>query len=131
MSKAKSTDSINALILSLEHQSKQDFHALKQQLKVTGESLKPVNLIKSAVAEVTGNKELKTYLIQAGVGIALSFFAKKLLVNSKANTASSLIGGAAVLGLKRLTPAQATLIRLAAPIVFGFVVKTIKKIRKK
>ncbi|MEP6701193.1 MAG: hypothetical protein ABJA85_07750 [Bacteroidota bacterium] len=131
MSKTNLTDNINALILTLEDQRKQDFQVLKQQLKVTGESLKPVNLIKSAVAEVTGNKELKSYLIQAGIGLAVGFFAKKLLANSKATTTSSLLGSVAAVGLKRLTPTQAALIRLAAPIVFGFVVKTISKIRKK
>ncbi|MEO6132304.1 MAG: hypothetical protein ABIQ02_10685 [Saprospiraceae bacterium] len=128
---SNSNETLNALILSLEDQRKQDFQALKQQLKETGESLKPVNLIKSAVGEVTDNKELKSFLIQAGIGIVVSLITKKVISSARQSNTANLVGNVAALGLKRLTPTQAAIIRLAAPVVIGFVLKSIQRMRNR
>ena len=133
MSKVNHPEALNSLILSLEEKRAEEFRALKDQLRATGESLKPANLIKSAAEELTGNKQLKSYLLQAGIGLAVTLLTKKLLTPSapKTNTASGIVANLAQLGFKKITPNHIALIKVVAPLLIGFVASVIKSRKKK
>jgi len=135
MSNTNQSEALNSLILSLEERRTQEFRALKDQLKATGESLKPANLIKSAAEELTGNKQLRTYLIQAGIGLAVSLATKKLLspakVSNTSDSTSNIAVSLAKLGFKKLTPRHLAIIEMLAPLLIGFVVSAIKRKKKK
>ncbi|HZV68503.1 MAG TPA: hypothetical protein VFG10_03135 [Saprospiraceae bacterium] len=131
MNNTNQSEALNSLILSLEERRTQEFKALKDQLKATGESLKPANLIKSAAEELTGNKQLRTYLLQAGIGLAVSLVTKKFLTPPQGNSTSTIAASISKLGLKKLTPRHIALIEMLAPLLIGFVVSAIKRKKKK
>ena len=131
MHKVSQTETLQAMILSLEEKSRMELDVLKGQLRRAGESLRPVNLIKSAAHELTENKNLKSYLIQAGIGLGITLLTKKIFTASKENKAANLVGNFAEMGLNSLTANQATLIKTAAPILIGLIINAIKNRRKK
>lgn len=77
MSTVHQTEALTTMIQSLEARRANELSELKAQLHLTGESMRPVNLIKSAANELTGNKNVKSYLLQAGIGLAVGFLTKK------------------------------------------------------
>ncbi|MEP6794359.1 MAG: hypothetical protein ABJB16_08540 [Saprospiraceae bacterium] len=131
MSTVRHTEALNTMIHSLEERRTNELNELKAQLHLTGESMKPVNLIKSAANELTGNKNVKSYLLQAGVGLAVGFLTKKLTEDSKVNRNGKLIGNIAEMGLNNLTANQYSVIKVAAPLLFGLLVNFIKNRREK
>jgi hypothetical protein len=131
MNNVATPEALRELIRSLEERRETEFNALKGQLRLAGESLRPVNLIKSAANELTENKNLKSYLIQAGIGLAITLLTKKLFSASKENKATNLVGNFAEMGLNGLTANQAALIKTAAPILIGFIINAIRSRRKK
>ncbi len=131
MSTVHHTEALTTMIQSLEERRLNELSELKAQLHLTGESMKPVNLIKSAANELTGNKNIKSYLLQAGVGLAVGYLTKKLVESSKTNPKSKLIGNIAEMGLNNLTANQYSVVKVAAPLLFGLVVSFIKKRKEK
>ena len=131
MSTVDQTESLTALIHSLEARRKDELISLKAQLHLTGESMKPGNLIKSAANELTGDKTIKSYLIQAGIGLAVGFLTKKILEATKGNRPDNLIGKIAEIGLNKMSFNGSGVIKIAAPIVLGLIVNAIKNRRRK
>ncbi|MGB3079532.1 MAG: hypothetical protein WBB31_10685 [Saprospiraceae bacterium] len=131
MSTVHQTEALTTMIQSLEARRANELSELKAQLHLTGESMRPVNLIKSAANELTGNKNVKSYLLQAGIGLAVGFLTKKAVEDSKVNRNGKLIGNMAEMGLNNLTANQYAMVKLAAPIVFGLIVNFIKTRKEK
>lgn len=131
MSTINQTETLNNLIYSLEEKRKGELISLRAQLHLTGESLKPANLIKSAANELTGNKSVKSYLIQAAIGLAIGLITKKVFSSVKTNRSRNLMGNIAEMGLSKLPLNGPAIIRIAAPIVFGLIASAIKNRRRK
>ena len=131
MNKDNPTDKLNASIDKLEQKKDQDFQALKQQLRMTGESLKPKNLIKEAVRDITQSKQLKSMLIQAGIGLALGLIAKKLVTKQHKNTKNQIIGNALQYGISFLAAKQNNLLKSAGVFVANQIFETIREHRMK
>ena len=89
MSKVNPNDSLNSSISLLEQKRQKDFQELKQQLRVTGESMKPANLIKSAVRDLTGSSQFKSVMIKAAIGLVAGIIAKKLIAKQQHNSKKS------------------------------------------
>jgi hypothetical protein len=70
----------------------QDLILMKQQLRTTFESLKPINLIKSTFHEVDESPEIKNSLLNSAVGYATDFISKKVMVNAPDNSMKKIIG---------------------------------------
>jgi hypothetical protein len=131
MSTLNQTEEIAALIHSLEEKRNNELRLLKAQLHLTGESLKPGNLLKSAAKELTGDKNVKSYLVQAGIGLVIGLLTKKIISASQNHRPKSLFGNMAEAGLNKLTLNGPAIVKIVAPIVFGFIVNAIKNRRRK
>lgn len=125
------TQDIDAAIKALEERRMMELNALKDQLRETGQSLKPANIIKSAVNDLSSNSKLKSYLIKAGIGLAIGLISKRLLKSKKKiqpeNHISKILTGGL---LGKLSPTQIKLIEIAAPIIIGLVIKAIHSKQK-
>jgi hypothetical protein len=122
---------IDAAIKALEERRKIELSALKDQLHETGQSLKPGNIIKSAVSDLTSNSNLKSYLLKAGVGLAIGLISKKLLISKQKVQPENLVSRIMEKSLGKLSPTQIKLIEFAAPIIIGFIIKAISNKLKK
>jgi hypothetical protein len=86
------TDSLNESIVMLQNKRAQELDELKQQLHIACESLKPLNLIKSAFHEVADSAEIKNNLVNSAIGLGTGFVSKKLLLGSSHNPFKKIMG---------------------------------------
>lgn len=76
----------------LEIRQAQELSLLREQLHSTYENLKPLNLIKSTLNEVTSSPELKDNLLNNVIGITTGFLSKKILVGATHNPIKRVAG---------------------------------------
>ena len=65
---------------------------LKEQLLLTHESLKPINLIRSTLSEVTSSPYLIDNILGATLGLVSWFISKKIVVGGSGNIIRKLFG---------------------------------------
>lgn len=92
MKKKNETDSLNELILILEQQHNTDLILLKEQLHIAYESVKPVNLIKNIVHDVTASPEIKEDIFGNIIGVATGFISRKLMINHNSSPIKKVLG---------------------------------------
>ncbi len=86
------TEILTREINFLERKRSEEFKNLKEQLHVTVESLKPVNLLKSTFEDVTQSPDLQSDIGKAAIGMVSGYFLKKLVFRSSINPFKILAG---------------------------------------
>lgn len=123
MAKISPVDALKESIRVLEIQQAEEREIVKQQLKLTYESLKLSNLIKSSLKEFTGSTELKGTLFESVTALLTGFITRKILVNSKSNLFTRILGLFMQYGVTTLVSRNAETIR---DFLSGLVDKLIK-----
>lgn len=111
MAKVSPADTLKESIRLLEIQQAEEREIVKQQLKITYESLKLSNLIKSSLKELTGSTELKGTLFESVTALLTGFLTRKILVNSKSNVFTRILGLFMQYGVTTLVARNAETIR--------------------
>jgi hypothetical protein len=111
MAKQSAIDSLKESIRLLEIRQAEEGLALKVQFKETYESLKPVNLIKSTINDLTNSVEIKNSLFESLVSILTGYLTKKLMVSSKSNLLTKILGALLQFGVTSLVAKNAESIR--------------------
>jgi len=88
MRQLNATQSLDEKILMLEGRKVYELQQLKEQWGTTYESMKPVNLIKSAFHEVTTSPDVKHNVVNTVVGLASGYLSKKILFGTTHNPIS-------------------------------------------
>jgi hypothetical protein len=65
---------------------------LKEQLHITYESLKPVNLLRNTLKEISSSRYLIDNISASAIGIASGFLSKKIFVGTSGNAFRKLFG---------------------------------------
>lgn len=86
------TDALNVRIRVLEEKRTKELRALQEQFQITKESLKPLNLIKSTISEISSSSEIKSNVLGSAIGIGTGFLSKKLLIGNSHNPIKNLFG---------------------------------------
>jgi hypothetical protein len=86
----------------LESRQQEEGRVLHEHFLRTYESMRPVNLIRSALHEVTESEELKEHLVSSGVGLVAGHVSKKVYDGVNGNTSGSLTGTAIQFGVTNL-----------------------------
>lgn len=110
MSKPNATDTLRENIRLLEIRQAEEAIQLKQQFRITYESLKPVNLIKSSLHELVESTEVKNNLFESLLAI-ISAYLSKTIVTSKGNVFMKIIRLFAHFGLSNVIINNAETIR--------------------
>lgn len=92
MEKINQTDLLDETIRYLENKQAFELCSLKEQFELTYESLKPLNLLKSAFTEMTTSPIIKGNIINNLVGMATGYFTKKVLVGSTHSPLKKILG---------------------------------------
>lgn len=92
MQKIKSITELNESILLLQIKQVQEGVLLKEQFINTCESLKPINLIKNTLNELTTSPDFKKGLLNTALGIATGYLSKKIIVGTTHNPIKQLFG---------------------------------------
>lgn len=120
MSKQNSVDSLKESIRLLEIRQAEDGRLLKEQFRITYESLKPVNLIKSSIQELADSVEVKNNLFDSLLGV-ISGYLSRTIVTSKSNIFMKIIRVFAHFGLTNVIINNSEAIRIyLADLISGF-----------
>jgi len=92
MKNIKSSAELKDAIQQLEFEHTIKGQLLKEQLLLTHESLKPVNLIKSALSEVASSPYLVDNILGASVALATGYISKKIVVSGSGNVIRKFLG---------------------------------------
>lgn len=132
MSKLNANESLNSSISLLEQKRERDFLDLKHQLRLTGESLKPANIVRSAVQDIVGSKQAKSFLIKAAIGLAIGFVATKVVKRNHSNKhKNGFLGDALQYGMGMLAAQRNNLIKAAGIYVAKQVISKIRERRQR
>ena len=86
----------------LEGRQEEEGRVLHKHFMRTYESMRPVNLIRSAFQEVTESEELKEHLLSSGVGLVAGHLGKVVYDGVNGNESGSLTGTAIQFGVTNL-----------------------------
>lgn len=112
MKKKSAVESLRESIRILEIRQEEEGKALKEQFKITYESLKPVNLIKSSIADLANSSELKNNLFESLVSILTGYLSKKLVTSKNSNPFIKILGAVLQFGVTSLIARNAETIRI-------------------
>jgi hypothetical protein len=99
MEKISSVAGLKNAIQVLEVEQRIKGHELKEQVFLTYESLKPINLLRKTLKELFSSQYPIENISGAAVGAASGFLFKKLFIGSSANKFRKLIGNVLQLGM--------------------------------
>ena len=111
MAKQNAVDSLKESIRILEIRQTEEGRQLNAQLKITYESLKPINLIKNSVKELAESFEIKNNLFETVISIVSGYLTQKFIVNSKSNIFVKLLGILMQYGVTNLVSKNAETVR--------------------
>lgn len=111
MSKQSAVDSLKESIRLLELRQAEEGRLLKEQFRITYESLKPVNLIKSSILELTSSTEVKNNLFESLLAV-ISAYLSKNIITSNSNIFMKIFRVFAHFGLSNLIINNAESIRI-------------------
>ncbi|TRX37546.1 hypothetical protein [Flavobacterium restrictum] len=92
MKNANQTEILQQTIALLEEKQKNEFIALKLQFQETYDSLKPLNLLKSAFTEMTTAPVIKNNLVNNAIGLATGYLSKRVLFGTSLNPIKRVVG---------------------------------------
>jgi hypothetical protein len=75
---------------------------LKEQLTISYESLKPLNLLQAAIRDMSSSPDLGNNVLGSALGLASGYLSKKLFVGTSGNIMRKLIGSFIQLGVTNL-----------------------------
>lgn len=102
MAKQNAVHSLKESIRLLENRQVKEGKILKEQFRITYESLKPVNLIKSSMKELASSLEIKNSIFETIVSIVSGYLTQKLIVSSKGNVFNRILGALMQFGVTSL-----------------------------
>ena len=102
MQKINSASTLRDAIVAMELEHAEEGKQLKQQFHIAYESIKPLNLIKSAWKDVVGSQELKNGLVDTSVELFAGYFSKLLFVNASHSRLRKVLGVALQVGVTNL-----------------------------
>ena len=123
MGKISATDSLKESIRLLETQKTEELQGLKEHFHITFESLRPVNLLRSSIDEMTSLYDLKSDIIDSVLGMLGGYLTQKLVERTTKNPFMRLLGLAMQYGVANLIMKNGENIR-------SFIVVWLEKILK-
>ena len=111
MVKQCAVDSLKESIRLLEIRQAEEGEQLREQFKITYESLKPVNLIKNSLKDIVNSAEVKNSLFETVISLVSGYLTQKFIVNSKSNVFVKLLGVLMQFGITNLVSKNAEAIR--------------------
>lgn len=99
MDKITNIAELNKAILLLEAKQSLESCMLKEQFKITYESLKPINFIRNTFKELVTAPDFKEDLLNTSLSLAAGYFSKKLAIGSTNNPFKQILGSFLQMGV--------------------------------
>ncbi len=127
MKKTNETDTLNELIILQEQQYETDLRLLKEQFNLAYESIKPINIIKNLVHEVSSSPEIKSDIVSNVIGLTTGFVSKKLLIHSSHNPIKRVLGTVLQFAIANVVSNHTETIKTIGNNVLGFILDKKRK----
>jgi hypothetical protein len=102
MNKITSVASLKSAILTLQEEQYEKGQELKEQVYITIDSLRPVNLFRTALDDLFSTKDMLGSLSGTTMGVAGGFLLNKLFVGRSGNIFRKIIGTVIQFGMTNL-----------------------------
>ena len=99
MQKITTVAELKESILLLEMKQANDVYLLKEQFKITYESLNPINLIKRKFSELITAPDLKGDILNTTLSLAAGYLSKKVVIGTTSNPLKQLLGTVLQMGV--------------------------------
>ena len=99
MQKINNSNDLREAIILLELKRVAEEKSLREQLHITYESMKPINIIKNTYREVAASEDLKDNLVNTSVGLVVGYLSKTLFESVSHSPVRKLIGTAILFGV--------------------------------
>ncbi|MGM0582703.1 MAG: hypothetical protein ACQETL_18645 [Bacteroidota bacterium] len=86
------TDTLNERIRVLKEKRTEELNLLREQFQTTQESLKPFNLLKTTIKEISTSAEIKSNLLGTVIGLGAAVISNKFLIGRSINPIKNFIG---------------------------------------
>src|SRR5512144_2796798 len=129
--KTDSSAMLQEQIAFLEEKRENDLASLKQHLKITGEKLKPSNLVKTAMKDVAGDQQVRSVFRKAVIGMIMGVVTDKIVSPKTGRKSNSLVGMAINVGINLLFANRYTVLKSAGALVVTAVVAKLRKRRER
>jgi hypothetical protein len=113
MQKITSSAELKKAIQLLEEEQAVKEQLLREQISITYETLKPVNLLKSTLKDISGSPYLIENVLGSAVGLASGYVSKKLVVGASAGILRKLFGSILQFGITNLIASHPEAIKSA------------------
>jgi hypothetical protein len=95
--------------------------ALKQQFRLTYESLKPANLFLSALNDITSSPNVIDNVLGTTVGLVSGFISKKIFIGTSGNLFRKLIGSFMQFGVSNLVANHPNAIKTFGQFILSYI----------
>lgn len=99
MEKITSAAELKIAIQKLELEQEIQGQQLKEKFLLTYESLKPVNLLKNTINDITSSPHLIDNLLGSVIGLFTGFLSKKIIIGSSGSPFKKLLGSVLQFGV--------------------------------
>ncbi|MCF8256399.1 MAG: hypothetical protein K9J06_02535 [Flavobacteriales bacterium] len=117
----RSIEQLREAVVALEARQETEGAVLREHFMLTYESIRPVNLIKSAFNEVTGSEELKEHLVSSSVGLVAGHLTRKAYNAVNGNEGGSIAGTAIQFGVTNLVAQHPDMVMAAGRGLFRMI----------
>jgi len=111
MQNITSSETLKDAIQLLEVEQDIKGQLLKEQLYITYESLKPLNLLKHTLKEISSSPYLIDNISGSAMGLVSGFLSKKIFVGASGNLIRKLIGSVLQFGITNVVAQNSDVIR--------------------
>jgi len=118
MKSITSSAELKDAIQQLEFETTIKGQLLKEQLLLTHESLKPVNLIKNALSEVASSPYLVDNILGASVALATGYISKKIVIAGSGNVIRKLFGSILQFGVTNVVAQHTDTIKSVGQFIY-------------
>ena len=95
-------ESLKDVIKALEIKQAEEGHLVKEQLLITYENLKPINILRNIVKDVYSSDNYSQDFVEIVAGMTTGFITKKIVIGRSKNPLLKLVGLAIQFGMTTL-----------------------------
>jgi len=118
MENIRSVSELKRAIQLLENEQTINGQLLKDQLCITYNTYRPLNLIKMTLEEVTSPPYLINEILRTSIGLAAGYISKKIFVGKSGNMIRQFLGTIIQLGVTNVTTQRSDTIRTIGQFLF-------------
>jgi hypothetical protein len=123
MQNITSTIALKNAIQLLEADQAVKGQLLKEQFYMTYESLRPVNLIKNTLHDISTSPYLIDNILSTGIGIASGFLTNKIFVGRSGNIVRNLLGTILQFGVTNVVAQHPAAVKSLGEIIMHFLIR--------